>query len=423
MVGLSHAEFREAAIPREGTYRGNVTSHTEDAVALSRTYHAVISGGLGQGNLGDEALLRAFLERHRADYRSTLILKAGSGDGGLPSATALSLPRLAIGRRFWWGASDRAKKRRLVLAHTASGPREYVWLGGLLAHILDHNLVRYQELLWARTVCSRFLYYFVDIGDGFTETPVASKLVRLLNSIDARLAVRSAEAAEILEEAGLRTKVHVGLDPVLYDRVVRWGIPFVRRSAITDTLAIVPCNYRPDIYQPVWLAAADAGIRLGLRLRWVSLCDCADLPLCLRLAAQVRTQHPNHPQEVCGGVSAEEALAGTACCLATRFHGAIFALTLGVPVLGVPYAPKVSRLFRLLRLQDWLIEPERSGASGLLEGELVERIRGALAGRWRPDYAVLRQQATTHKRALISLGASCPGQIPTAGKPKIPILG
>ena len=378
------------------------------------TNHALVSGSFGQGNLGDEALLQAFLERHRADYRSTLVLKAGSSHGAAAAEMTLPLPQLATGRRFWRGLSDRIQKRRFIQAQTANGSREYVWLGGLLAHILPHNQARYKELKWARGLCSKFLYYFGDVGDGFAELGIARKIVRLLNRFDARIAVRSAVAAGILEEAGLRTKVHVGLDPVLYDRIARWGIPFRRRAGATDTLAIIPCNYRPDIYQAVWLAAARAAVRHGLRLRWVSLCDPEDLSLCIRLAEQVRAEHPNHQQEICGGAFAEEALSRASCCVATRYHGAIFALSQGVPTLAVPYTHKVRRLFHLLRMQDWLVEPGRSRP---FEGDLGDKIRGLLAGHGRPDYGVLRQQAEMHKRALVSLGASSPESIPTTETP------
>jgi hypothetical protein len=290
-----------------------------------------------------------------------------------------------------------------------------VWLGGLLAHIRPHNLARYKELLWATTVGSRFLYYFGDVGDGFNETPEACKLVGLLDRIDARLAVRSVEAATILKGAGLRTNVHVGLDPVLYDRVVRWGIPFRRRAAATETLAIVPCNCRPEFYEPVWIAAARAAIRLKLRLRWVSVCDPEDLPLCLRLAERVRAQYPDHPQDVCTGANAQEAIGAVACCVATRFHGAIFALSQGVPTLAVPYAQKIHRLFRLLHLDAFLVEPDDSEAPGSLNERTEDAIRAALGGHASPDYAVLRHQADLHRAALISLGASFPSEIPAAG--------
>jgi hypothetical protein len=388
----------------------------EEVRGRARTYHAIVSGSFGLGNLGDESLLETFLERHRVDYRSALVLSTGSSDGLARRDMTLPLPRFAIGWRFWWGISDRIQRRRLILARTKDGLREYVWLGGLLGQIPAHNLMRFKELIWASSVCSRFLYYFGDVGDGFAEMAVARKLVRLLDRVDARIAVRSEEAARILEEAGLRTKVHVGLDPVLYDRVVRWGVPFRRRAAASDAFAIIPCNHRPDFHQAAWLGAARAAIRLGMRLRWISFCDREDLPLCLGLAEQIQAEHPNYPQEVCGGDSAEQALSGSVCCLATRFHGAIFALSQGVPVLAVPYDHKLQRLFRLLRLQDWLIKPKQLETSRPFEAQMLERLRRALEGHWRPDYAVLRTQADAHRQALVSLGASYPRELPTMEK-------
>jgi polysaccharide pyruvyl transferase WcaK-like protein len=396
-----------------GSKEGQVAREME--LATTSRSHAIVSGSIGQSNLGDEALLAAFLERHRADYRSALVLRTGSSQSA--TATALSMPRLAIGWRFWWGVSDRIQKRRLILARTADGLREHVWLGGLLGHIVPHNKARYQELRWARRFCSRFLYYFGDVGDGFAQTPVARKLVRLLDRMDARIAVRSAEAAGILEEAGLRTKVQVGLDPVLYDRVMRWGIPFRRHAAATNTLAIIPCSYRPELFQPAWVAAARAAVRLGLQIRWISLCDSDDLPLCKRLAERVRAEYPNHPQDVCGGNSAAQAITDAACCMASRFHGGIFALSQGVPTLAVPYTYKVRRLFRLLGLEDCVVDPERMGESRLLDAEIEEKLRAAMAGHWRPDYIVLRQQAEAHTQVLRSLQLSHAPQLATNETP------
>src|SRR5262249_7764793 len=254
----------------------------------TETSHALVSGSFGQGNLGDEALLNTFLERHRPEYRSTLVLKSGHAASAPPTQATMPLPRLATGWRTWWGRSDRIQRRRSICERMADGSREYVWLGGLLAHILPHNRARYKELLWAISFCSKLLYYFGDVGDGFAESPVARKILRLLDRIDARIAVRSEAAAQILVEAGLRAKVQVGVDAVLYDRVVRWGIPFKRREAATDVAAIIPCNCKPHVYQAAWLAAARAAVRLRLRLRWVSLCDPADLALCARLVERVR---------------------------------------------------------------------------------------------------------------------------------------
>ncbi len=393
-------------------------NHRQTVRGETEPSHALVSGSFGQGNLGDEALLEAFLERHRSEYLSTLVLKAGLAADARPTEVTMPLPRLATGWRTWWGLSDRIQKRRLICKQMADGSREYVWLGGLLAHIHPHNRARYKELLWAISTCSRFRYYFGDVGDGFTESPVARKIVRLLDRIDARIAVRSEAAARILVEAGLRTKVHVGLDAVLYDRVVRWRIPFQRRAAATDIAAIIPCNCKPDFYQAAWLATARAAVRLGLRLRWISLCDPADLALCARLVERVRAEYPNHPQEIYGGNRAENGLSQAACCIATRYHGAIFALSQGVPTLAVPYTHKVRRLFRLLGMQDWLIEPEPSDTwSPFLDSDLVDKLRQLLAGHGRPDFAVLRQQAELHKQVLISFGAAYPEMIPVTDTP------
>src|SRR5262249_33220132 len=100
------------------------------------------------------------------------------------------------------------------------------------------------------------------------------------------------------------------------------------------------------------------------------------------------------------------------------YHGAIFALSQGVPTLAVPYTHKIRRLFRLLGMHDWLVEPEQSETcSPSLDGELVDKLRQLLAGHGRPDFNVLRQQAEVHKQVLISFGAAYPEKIRSTDTP------
>jgi hypothetical protein len=367
--------------------------------------HAVISGSLGTGNLGDAALLHSFRSRHGCDYDAVSVIANGPAVDVDPETQVLGFPQFALGHRFWYGRQDRRDTRRRIADRAPGAERDYIWLGGLLGGAEMHNRLRERELRWARRFSRRVIYYFGDVADGFPATTSARRLVRVLDRSNAWIGVRSSEAAELLAEAGLGGQVHTGVDPVLYDRATRHGLPFRRLEPAVETLAIVPCAYRPEL-APVWLAAARAGAHHGLTPRWVSFSDGEDLALCRELAERSGAELPGLVQDVVPSELAELRLMEAACCVATRYHAAIFAITAGVPTLGVPYDVKVSRLMRLLGLDEFIVDLSSltsDPASDLWDEHIDRQLHRALHQPWSPHLAELEQRLTEHERALQDL--------------------
>lgn len=350
-----------------------------------------MAGSLGKGNLGDEALLEAFLFAHRQRYESITVLTEGSGGGGERASDLRRLepPVLAAGRRFWRGTVDRRRKRHAIATHGGAGPVDYVWLGGLLGHSEHHLRARSLELEWATGLRPRLVYYFGDADDRFPEAPQANQVITRMNRLPSWIGVRSPEAAEALRRAGLEGAVHVGVDPALYHRATQWGIPFVPRTAPTPAVAIVPCM---AVTEPaIWLDAAQAAVALDLPIRWVSLSDADDLELCRELARTVESGAPHHPQSIHGGANAESGIRGASVCVAGRYHGMIFGVSHGAATIPVPYGPKMTRLAHLLGLEDWIPHDD---------APLDALVREAVAGKWRIDYPALESALTRHKTAL-----------------------
>jgi hypothetical protein len=368
----------------------------------------VLSGSLGTGNLGDAALLRSFLQRHRAAYDALSVITDGPSVDVDATTQVVEFPQLALGWRFWHGRRDRRDLRRRIVEHAPEARRDYVWLGGLLGAAEMHNRLRERELRWARRFTRRVIYYFGDVADGFPATPSAGPFVRALDRSNPWIAVRSKEAAALLLEAGLRTPVHTGVDPVLYDRAARFGLPFRRREAALETVALVPCAYRPDLV-PLWLAAARAGVGQGLALRWVSFSDAEDLTLCRALASQIAAELPGVAQQVVPSELAEVQIMESACCVATRYHAAIVAITAGVPTIGVPYDVKVRRLMHLLGLDAFVVDLAGLPADAAAEqwdDILTTPIGAAITQPWAPQLGELEQALAEHQRALDDLDAT-----------------
>ena len=376
--------------------------------------HGVISGALGQGNLGDDALLEAFWSLHGSAYDGATVLYDGTDESLKRFGKTYRLPLFAIGRRFWKGAYTRWSARRHVEQSARGAACDYVALGGLLSHIESHNAARYQEWKWASRFCKRLVYYFGDVGDGFAATPQARLIASLLNSRNAWVAVRSPEAGELLESAGVRTPIHIGTDPVLYRRIVERGVPFKRVKLATDILAIVPCRYRVSEFASLWLRAAECGVRHGLRIRWVSLCDPTDLGLCQSLSEQFQSEFPRHPQEIVNGSTAESGLWDACVCVASRFHGAVFSVTSGVPTITVPYTSKVRHLFQSLRLDEWICSTEPPN-----HPTIEQQIDATIEGHWKLDSAAVQELAAGHRAALNAFSETLSGT-KVAGTLRVP---
>jgi hypothetical protein len=278
---------------------------------------------------------------------------------------------------------ERSTMRDRIKSNAGGAAVDYVWLGGLLGRITEHVEARRHELHWARSFADRFVYYFGDAEDELADVAAAERLVAVMNRGDAWIAVRSAEAAAILQAIGVQPPIAVGVDPALFDRAKRLGLPFPRAQPATNLLAIIPCGPFEKAFRESWLAAARTASHHGYQVKWVSMCDPVDLALCQSL------------QRECNGTvvkaeNAERALVDAACVMATRYHGAIFGLSAGVPTIMCPYSAKMRRLAKLLDLDRWIVNAHVDGA------QVPALIEQAFAGEWRMDTEALARSVDVH---------------------------
>jgi hypothetical protein len=366
---------------------------------------AILTGSLHAQNIGDFELVKSFLKQHEYHYRNEITILGFNPDKVLEFNNQypfIDPPKLAIGHRFYYGVLHRLEIKNQVLSCLPNSSRHYIWLGGLLSKVNPHMIGRYKELKWASQFSDKFIYYFGDVGTGFSrDMNSVKKLVRKIDSYDNWLAVRSTEAASLLVDAGLKSNIHVGIDAVLYDRCMSRGLPFKRIQTASETLTIIVCGYLWEQSYPIYIAAAQVAVALGLRIRLVSLCNLEDLPICEQLAEKISTEHPSYPIQIVSDGRSESLIAESAVCIATRFHGAIFALAAGVPTIAVPYDAKVERLFKLLQLDEWIADPKLNPQpSGFWHEKLKSMIKSGLADEFKPNYQELLLGITAHQAAL-----------------------
>ncbi|MDH6060049.1 polysaccharide pyruvyl transferase family protein [Chrysosporum bergii ANA360D] len=365
--------------------------------------HGIIAGSLNNANMGDHALVKAFINQERENYQKLTILGKANEDLLSLKESIISPPPLAIGYRFWYGYKQRLETQQKINEQIPDARRNYIWLGGLFGESFYHVKSRYQELKWASWFCNKLIYYFGDVHPGFQNLAVAKQLISRINNFPSWIGVRSTEAADLFINAGLTSKVFVGLDAALFQRCIQWGIPFIRQKKDVGAVAIVVCQYRSEIYIPVWRAAAVSAIRLGLKILWISLCDSQDMFICQQLFAEFSKTYPHHPMEIIYGVNGESKIAESSVCVATRFHGAIFSIASGVPTIALPYGAKLQRLFQFLKLDDWIVDPTRASHNIDCNSILYEMIQVALKGNFQPDYSQLETGVKAHQLALENL--------------------
>jgi polysaccharide pyruvyl transferase WcaK-like protein len=364
-------------------------------------YHAVISASLHTGNIGDNALVKAFINQQRENYQNFTILGDAHPDLLSIDETIITPPPMAIGYRFWYGYQKRVETRKKIIELMPESIRHHVWLGGLLGANIYHTKNFYKQFEWASSFSEKIIYYFGDVSPGFQNLTVAKKLINKINYFNSWIAVRSIEAADLLIDAGLTSKVFVGIDAVLFERCKNRSIPFVRQQKDVGAVAIIVCQFRSDTYIQIWRAAAVSAIKLGMKIFWISLSDGEDMVLCQQLCQEFSGQHPHHPMEIVSGMDGENKIAQASVCVATRFHGTIFSITSGVPTIAVPYDAKVQRLFKFLNLTDWIADPNlKPDTDADWNSILYEMLQAALSGNFQVDYSRLKAGIKTHEEAL-----------------------
>ncbi len=287
-----------------------------------RRFDRCIGGYAGCGNLGDDAILQAYLEKlSRAERRKTVVL---SGDPRRDS------------RRF--GVKCVGRKDLFAVAVCFLRSERFLCGGGSLLQngTGDLSLSYYLGLLWLARICGCKTEILAG-GIGPIRGERAEKaVVRELQKCR-RIGLRDENSRRWLEERGIpKETMTVEEDPAL-----RLRQPDGMRTLYLKKEAGIPLD-RP--YVCVVLRSGDGG------------CLQAVADALKRLAAEDglmpvflvfdRAQDAEITRTVCkntGGITVKlrEAvdglamISGCACLLSMRLHGLIFAASVGVPAVGI----------------------------------------------------------------------------------------
>lgn len=347
----------------------------------------VISGYYGFHNSGDEAMLHAML----------LALKEAVP--GL-EATVLSKDPAYTAREF--GVRSVARDNPLLVFKALQGADLLIsGGGGLLQDITGPRSIIYYLGVVAMALLLNKPVFFYAQGVGPVNTLLGRALVRLVaNRVDA-ITVRDRDSKEELAALGAtRPPVHVtadpvlGLDPSQIDR--KKGREILSSLGLGNGPA-AGISVRPwkgqSGYVRVVARAADDLVEGGWQVVLVPMHCPEDAATCREVAARMK----GRAFILDSGVDYMDLLAVAAnldLAVGMRLHFLIFSAISGVPLVGIPYDPKVNRFLQAVGL------PPGLSAEGLEYGELAARIRQVLAERERISARIKEKVVLLRREAL-----------------------
>lgn len=290
----------------------------------------VIAGYYGHRNWGDEASLAALLQVIPKEQACVL-----SGDPAWTAATyqtQQAIARMPI---------------RPVKQMTARSSALLLGGGSLLQDATSlRSLVYYLALVrWGMKAHGNVA--LVAQGIGPLKRPLARRLTGWVLRRVPLITVRDEVSARLLRQIGLRQKIEVYAD-------ITWalhGQPSQTKAGSEVALAPRPWKNLP--VQEAFTRLAISLQQQGLVPVLIPMQETEDIPLCLAIAEGVESQTGIRP-ELTGGVRHPGEMIDLfyrfQSAVAVRLHAAIFAAKAGVPVMTVPYDPKVEALSERLGL-------------------------------------------------------------------------
>ncbi len=360
---------------------------------------ACIDGSLGKGNLGDDGLLSAFQSEHRADFDR--YFKMLSGDFFQATQESdLSIPVLFSG---WRSFRTLFARNRAIRDWVKKVPVDavHVSLGGLLGH--DANVaVRAQILRMAESAGWRKCYYFGDIEPFCSPTKQLTKVFASWMGDDGWLSVRSDEAADLLIDRGYRGTIHVGVDPVLYERTRDADNLLVQIKSNQLTVALIPSSSILANKNDVdwWVSVTKAAKQAGLGINWCIFDSSCDIPAAQSIATTAGIPLHDFKSQIRFGQEAIHVSEQATICFTGRYHGAIFPITAGVPTVAQGWNAKIRRLYSMLGLEDWCSLDTEIKSDYV--PNVIRWIRRAQDGDWQPSLTKLTVELRRHAESLDS---------------------
>lgn len=369
--------------------------------------HPPLIGLLGLyrcGNLGDEAIWRAFAQALPP------LLPAGSrllmityGPGGYECACLPADPA-AIDDLLHRLALDDPRARRLRFGYWLTHTRRFlhllrgcdaVWYaGGHWIHDLSLSTLAGVMLPLLAGRLRRFNAGFVNVGAGPLDSALGRRLARLAVGPRGPLLLRDEHSVDVVRSAGIRRPAQQAadaaflLDPLPDNETSsfwsRLGLPGDR-----PVIGLVPCAWfrMADLYSPQAEQVERMIRELAALLReWAAQgFAVALIPTMLpedeQVCAKIIALAGDGPYRLAPTrelpARALVGIIGRLRALVTfRMHPALFAYRMGTPVVALDYAPKLRSLMTDLGLARWLVS---------LDEDWPARLRGKLAQLFDDD--------------------------------------
>lgn len=346
----------------------------------------VISGYYGFHNCGDEAILFAMLQALR-DLVPGL------------EAVVLSKEPGYTAREFGVRSIPRDSPRQ-VLQALRSADMLVSGGGGLLQDVTSYrSLVYYLGVVSMARLLGKPVFFYAQ-GIGPINSRIGRTLVRLVASNVHTISVRDPESRAELTAMGVtRPVVHVTADPVL--GLLPASINRKKGREILCSLGVksgpvAGISVRPwkrlEGYKNVVAKVADDLIACGWQVLLVPVHCPGDNVTCREVAALMR--HKPHLLE--SGVKYSDLLSIAAnldLAIGMRLHFLIFCVIFGVPVIGIPYDPKVNSFLQSVGLPSGLsVENLEYNQLSLRVKQILKHREKVCAGL-RERVAFLRQEA------------------------------
>lgn len=347
----------------------------------------VISGYYGFHNSGDEAMLHAMLQALKAavpGLEATVLSRD-------PAYTARQFGVRSVSRddigQVW-----RAIKGADLLI---SGG------GGLLQDVTGpKSIIYYLSIVAMARLLGRPVFFYAQ-GFGPVNTALGKNMVRLVANRVNAITVRDSDSMEELTTLGVnRPPIEVTADPVLGLEPSMVDIARGRRILSSLGLGGAPVagiSVRPwknaNNYLGVLARAADDLTALGWQVLLVPMHHHVDLDCCREVAA--RMSAPAFLLEKSTGYMDILSLtANLDLAIGMRLHFLIFSSLFGVPLVGIPYDPKVNRFLQSVGL------PPGLSAEQLDYEELATRLAQVLEQREELGSQLRERVAPLQKEAL-----------------------
>lgn len=347
----------------------------------------VISGYYGFHNSGDEAMLYAMLMALR------------DAVPGL-EATVLSKDPVYTAREFGVRSIPRDNPSQVLKALWKS---ELLISGGggLLQDINGPKSIIYYLGVVAMAMLLGKPVLFYAQGFGPVSSALGKALVRQVANRVRVITVRDPDSRDELNALGItRPRLEVTADPVL-------GLDpsLIDRKKGRDILSLLGADRRPlagisvrpwkglDGYKAVIAKVADDLLGKGWQVLLVPMHCPGDLETCREVTARMRGKALLLEDQT-DYMDVLSVTANLDLSIGMRLHFLIFSVIFGVPVVGIPYDPKVNRFLQSVGL------PVGFNAEKLDYGELSAGINNVLDNRDRISAGLKGQVAPLRAEAL-----------------------